>query len=136
LLGQSIFAALAFLFLLFVMRVILRREWPAIVASSLIFSVPLAISYSMPPAYVPLVFVGTATTFVTLARGGLVAAITMVFVSFALWTFPFAWPPTLWYSGAGFVGVAVTAAIAIAAFYVATGADQRARLPARATRAA
>jgi hypothetical protein len=29
------------------------------------------------------------------------------------------------------VGVAVTAAIAIAAFYVATGADQRTRLAAR-----
>ena len=37
------------------------------------------------------------------------------------------WPPTAWYSGVGFVGVAATAAIAIAAFYVATGADQPVR---------
>jgi hypothetical protein len=33
------------------------------------------------------------------------------------------------------VGVAVTAAIAIAAFYVATGAGEHARLPARAPHA-
>jgi hypothetical protein len=66
-----------------------------------------------------------------LARVGLVAAITAWFVGNLLRTFPFMWPPTAWYSGAGFVGVVVTTAVAIAAFYVATGADQRAR---RATR--
>ena len=44
---------------------------------------------------------------------GLVATITSVFVAVVLRTFPFTWPPTAWYSGVGFVGVAVTTAIAI-----------------------
>jgi serine/threonine-protein kinase len=141
-LGISIFVAFGFLFILFVLRLILRRDWAAILAASLLWAVPFGISgagygQSMPPVFaVFFVVAGTVTLFVTLARVGLVATITMFFVSFELWNFPFVWPPTPWYSGAGFVGVAVTVAIAIAAFYVATGAGQRAGLPARATRAA
>jgi hypothetical protein len=132
----SVFLAFGLLFILFVLRLILRREWAAILAGALIFSAPFGISLGTPPAFVVFVFAGTVTIFATLARVGLVAAITMFYVSFILWNFPFAWPPTPWYSGAGFVGVAVTAAIAVAAFYVATGAGQRARLPTRATRPA
>ena len=79
-------------------------------------------------------FAVTILTFVLLARIGLVANITAVFVGVVLRTLPFTWPPTAWDSGVGLVGLAVTAAIAIAAFYVATGADARARLPARGAR--
>ena len=60
--------------------------------------------------------------------------ITLWFVATVLQTFPFTWPPTAWYSGVGFVGLAATTAFAIAAFSVATGADQRARPRARAPR--
>ena len=83
-------------------------------------------------ASLPFVFALAILGFVTVARIGLVATITSVFVFGVLRSFPFTWPPTAWYSGVGFVGLAVTTAIAIAAFYVATGADQRARPPARA----
>ena len=130
----SIFTALLFLFILFVLRLLLRREWAAILAGALILSVPFAIGTLASRAGVPFVFAVMILAFVTLARVGLVASITALFVFQLLPTFPFTWPPTAWYSGVGFVGVAVTAAIAITAFYVATGADRPARPAARAPR--
>jgi hypothetical protein len=117
--------------MLFVLRMLLRREWAAILAAALMLTVPGAIGTGASLVNVPFVFAAGTLGFMILARIGLVAAITLWFVSTVLQTFPFMWPPTAWYSGAGFVGVAVTAAIAIAAFYVATGADQRTRLAAR-----
>ena len=84
-------------------------------------------------ATLPWVLVLTIGFFLLLARVGLVAAIATQFVVVVLIEFPFTWPPTGWYSGVGFVGVAVTAALAVAAFYVATGADRPARPPVRAS---
>ncbi len=131
----SIFLMLSYLFILFVLRLLLRREWAAIVAGALLVSVPIAIGFGGESlATVPFVFAMNFLTFVVLARIGLVASITAFFVGSVFQTFPFTWPPTAWYSGVGFVGVAVTAAIAIAAFYVATGADRPARPAARAPR--
>jgi len=127
----SIFAQLLPLFILFVGRLLLRREWAAILAGPLILAMPGSIGVGTPLASLPFFFAASILSFMMLARIGLVAGITSWFVGAVLRTFPFIWPPTAWYSGAGFVGVAVTAAIAIAAFYVATGADQRAlHLPA------
>jgi len=125
----SIFAQLLPLFILFVGRLLLRREWAAILAGPLILAMPGSIGVGTPLASLPFFFAASILSFMMLARIGLVAGITSWFVGAVLRTFPFIWPPTAWYSGAGFVGVAVTAAIAIAAFYVATGADQRALPP-------
>jgi hypothetical protein len=123
----SILSSLFPLFILFVLRLLLRREWAAILAGAFMLTVPGTIGTGAPLAIVPFAFATGILGFIMLARVGLVAAITTSFLMTVLQTFPFMWPPTAWYSGAGFVGVAVTTAIAIAAFYVATGADRRAR---------
>jgi serine/threonine-protein kinase len=127
----SVFAGLLPLFILFVLRVLLRREWAAILAGPLMLAVPGSIGAGTQLVNVPFFFAASLLGFMVLARIGLVAWITAWFVGNLLQTFPFVWPPSAWYSGAGFVGVAVTTVIAIAAFYVATGADQRARLATR-----
>jgi hypothetical protein len=68
----------------------------------------------------------TAIAFLTLARFGLVASIAATYALNVLPPFPVVWPPNQWYSGIGFLGLAVTAAIAIAAFQFATGTRRRA----------
>lgn len=118
----AIFVALTFLFILFVLRKLLRREWRAIVAGALLLSGPTAIGDAAPWASLPFVFVVQALWFTTLARVGLVA---MIAGSFSVWTwatFPFTLPASAWYAPVGFVGIAVTAGLAITAFRIATGA--------------
>ena len=43
-----------------------------------------------------------------------------LFIGNTLRVFAVVWPPNQWYSGIGFLGIAVTAALAIAAFRIAT----------------
>ncbi len=116
-----VFFALFMLFILFVIRRILRNEWAAIVAGALLLGVPSAIGEATSFANVPFAVAVQALMFVTLARVGLVASITSQFVMYTLMISPFTLPPVTWYSGVGFVGLAVTALLAIAAFRVSTG---------------
>jgi serine/threonine-protein kinase len=118
---SSIFYALFLLFALFVIRRIVRNEWIAIVVGALILGVPFAVGDTASLANVPFGVVVQALIFVTLARVGLVATITAQFLFDTLLISPFTMPPVAWYSGVGFVGLAVTALLAIAAFRISTG---------------
>ncbi len=76
-----------------VLRLILRREWAAIFGGALIIGVPFAVGNLASVATVPFVLAIFVLWFVTLARIGLVATITTVFVFYVLQTFPFTWRP-------------------------------------------
>jgi hypothetical protein len=117
----AIFFALFMLFILFVIRRIVRNEWVAIVAGALLLGVPFAIGDATSFANVPFAVVVQALIFATLARVGLVASITAQFVMYTLLISPFTMPPVAWYSGVGLVGLVVTALLAFAAFRVSTG---------------
>jgi serine/threonine-protein kinase len=116
----AIFFSLFLLFLLFVIRRIVRNEWAAIAVGALLLGVPFAIGDAASLASAPLMVVVQALIFATLARVGLVACITGAFVTNTLVTSPFTTTPAAWYSGAGFAGLAVIALLAIAAFRVST----------------
>jgi serine/threonine-protein kinase len=118
----AIFMTLLFLFILFALRKLLRREWLAIVAGSLILTLPNALSTPAPLVSAPFDFVVLLLVFTLIARAGLVAAIASAFVGYVLSDFPLAYPANTWYSTIGFVGVTVVAVLAIAAFRIATQA--------------
>ena len=120
-----IFVALAFLFVLFVVRQLVRREWAAVLATSILLSGSAIAAGS----WVAWVFIVTVNVllFTVLARIGLVAMIAAMFSTELLRTFPFTWPPSAWYSGVGFVAIAVVAGLAVVSFRIATGAHAELR---------
>jgi hypothetical protein len=121
----AVFLGLLSLFLFFVMRRLLSREWAAVLGSAACFAMPAVFG----GAYVmaPFVFLIQTTKFLMLARIGLVAVIAEGFTGIVLRDFPVTWPLTMWYSRAGLVGVAVTAATAIAAFRLVMNAQRHVR---------
>jgi serine/threonine protein kinase len=116
----SLYIALSSLFALIGLRKLLRREWAAIAVGSLLFGVLGSLFTAAPGISLPFQAIVNAIAFLMLARVGLVASIASLFVANALPMFPVVWPPDQWYSGIGFLGLAVTTAIAIAAFRAAT----------------
>jgi serine/threonine-protein kinase len=132
---NGIFIALVLLFVLLALRKLLRREWLAIATATLLFAVPGAMGNASPAAAMPFALVFQALVFTMVARVGLVSAIAMFFFLHLLYSFPATWPPNQWYSGVGFAGIAVVAAVAVAAFRVAiaphlAARPERTRVPA------
>jgi serine/threonine-protein kinase len=126
----STFIALFYLLVLLGLRKLLRHEWAAVVVGSLLLGVLGSLASAAPWLLLPFVLGVNAIGFVMLARVGLVAAIAALFVANTVPMFPVVWPPDKWYSGVGLVGMALTSAIAIAAFRIVT------RSPAAAPHAA
>jgi serine/threonine-protein kinase len=113
----STFIALFYLLVLLGLRKLLRREWAAIVVGSLLLGGLFGSFASASPAVMlPFSLACNVIAFVMLARVGLIASIAAIFIGGMLPMFPVVWPPDEWYSGIGFLGLALTSAIAIAAF--------------------
>jgi hypothetical protein len=79
---------------------------------------------------IPLVLLGAGVGLAVLARFGLVACMVACLVGSGvatgiIETFPATFPPNQWYSGVGFAGLAVVAALAIYACRIATGSMRR-----------
>jgi hypothetical protein len=119
------FLGLMSLFLFFVMRRLLFRDWAAVLGSAAFFVLPTVFGGAFVMA--PFVFLIQATKFLMLARIGLVAIIAEGFAGIILRDFPVTWPLTMWYSRVGLVGVVVTIAIAFAAFRIVMKAQSRVR---------
>jgi serine/threonine-protein kinase len=124
---NGIFIALVMLFVLLALRKLLRWESLAIAVATLLFAVPGAMGNAAPAAALPFALVSQALVFLMVARVGLVSAIAMFFFLHLLYSFPATWPPNQWYSGVGLAGIAVVAAVAVAAFRVAIAPHLAAR---------
>ena len=124
---SSVFFVLMSLFILFVVRKVVRLEQAAVLICAVAMAVPVALGFSASLAFVPFEFLTLAVAFGVLSRVGLVAAVTASAVGRVLHVFPFSWPPSAWFSGVGFVGVAVVALVAITAFRIATAPHASAR---------
>jgi hypothetical protein len=129
----ALFFALLRLFVLLVARLLVRRETLAIITGAILLGIPPALGLASSVALIPFAVLVQAIWFAVLARVGLVATVMMELLVFGLLTtFPFVWSTTTWYSGVGFVGIALVAALAIAAFRVATAPHMsEARAPLR-----
>jgi len=118
----SLFAALAFLFVLFFFRALLRKEWAAAAAVVLLLS-GLAAARSQYPAITfgsNLILNGLAV-FLIIRIGLLAEAAAFVFQFCLLENFPLTTQGSVWYAGISLAGILLMAAVAFYAFYISLG---------------
>jgi hypothetical protein len=111
---EGIFIGLAFVCLLVVMRVLLRNQKVAVAACILIGS----IAFTAGPA------AGLITSlllFFVLLRFGFLAMVFSIFTFGPILSSPMTLQASAWYSGYGFLGFAILAAIVLYAFYTSLG---------------
>jgi hypothetical protein len=120
LIGAPIFW-LAALFVLVLLRALLRKEWAAAVAWVLLFSV----FSTARSEFVPVDLVGTLIFFALavfcLIRFGLLTLVTNYVLYGVLQTFPLTTQRSAWYAGISLAGIMLMAAIALYAFYTSLG---------------
>jgi len=117
----AIFTGLAFLFILFLLRVLLRKEWAAAVAYVLLFAIITALVSTSPEVIIVTALITNALTVFLLVRFGVLALIASTFFGSFLGGFPLTTDSSAWYAGIGFAGMLVMAAMAFYGFYTCLG---------------
>ncbi len=119
----ALFISLAFLFLLFLLRALLRSEWAAAVVCVLFFTIFTAAgphsSYS--PAVLLTWLITNSLSVFLLIRVGLLAFVATGFFNTLLSNFPLTTQGSAWYAGISLAGILLMAAIALYAFYTSLG---------------
>ncbi len=115
-----VFFQLLHLFVLFFLRVLLRKQWAAVIAFVLLFTV----LYSSTSQFAPVLLVNnlilTGLTVFVLIRFGLLALVaTWVFVG--LLNFPLTTQGSAWYASISLTGILLMAAMALYGFYTSLG---------------
>jgi len=113
---------LAFLFLVFLLRTLLRKEWVAAVASVLFLTVLFAagVTEFAPAALVFRLIFASVVVFL-LIRFGLLVLVANFVVHAALVSFPLTTQESAWYAGISLAGILLMAAIAFYGFYTSLG---------------
>jgi serine/threonine-protein kinase len=123
--ASSLFLApffwLTALFVLFLLRVLLRKEWAAAVAWVLLFTVFLVLGGPFDPVVLvgTLIFLGLAVF--VMIRFGLLALVTNFVAYNILQDYPLTTQGSAWYAGIGLAGILVIAAMALYGFYTSLG---------------
>jgi hypothetical protein len=116
----SLFWGLASLFLLFLLRILLRREWVAAVVFILVLTAFMGLGSDSPVTWIYYVLKYGVVCFL-LVRFGLLANTAHYTVYFLLWFFPITPQLSAWYSGIGLAGVVLLLAFAAYAFRTSLG---------------
>jgi serine/threonine-protein kinase len=116
----ALFTQLSMLFVLFFLRVLLRKQLAAAIAWILLFTV----FYSAPNQFAPifLVFnliINVVTVFLLIRFGLLALVATWVFFGFL--TFPLTTQGSAWYASISLTGILLMAAMALYGFYISLG---------------
>jgi hypothetical protein len=120
----TLFIALAFVFLLFLLSALTRRRWLAAIIFVLIILAPTLFGGSNPMITGPFVLLFNATTVIILLRFGLATLATGVFVSNLLFNLPITTDFSAWYTGSALAVLLVVLAIAGYAFHTSLGRQQ------------
>jgi hypothetical protein len=113
---------LVFLFFVFLLRTLLRKEWAAAVASVLISTVLFAAGEnSFAPATLVFWLIFTSVVVFLLIRFGLLVLVANFVVHAALVSFPLTTQGSAWYAGISLAGILLMAAIAFYGFYTSLG---------------
>jgi hypothetical protein len=125
-LSNNLIAALAvsfvILFILFLLRALLRKEWLAAIVCVLL------ITFFRPPTADPFtavtvvsILITTSLTVFLFLRFGLLAVIASYFFNDLLGSFPLTTQTSAWYSGLSIAGILLMAAMALYGFYISLG---------------
>ena len=117
----AIFIGLAYLFVLFLLRVLLRKQWAAAGAFVLLFTMFGTLPSESPAVFaVREVIINSLTVFL-LVRFGVLAVIASIFFGVFLGNFPLTTDTSAWYASIGFAGILLMAAMAFYGFYTSLG---------------
>ena len=117
----ALFISLGILFVLFLLRALLRKEWVASLAWVLLLSVFLSLgANSVPIALVYNLIVQGVTVFLLRRLGLLWLVVAIVFASL-LARLPLTTQMSSWYAGLSLAGILLMAAIAFYGFYTSLG---------------
>jgi len=117
-----VFIALMCLFLLFLLRLLARRDWLAVVLFTLVIAHPMIYSGNWRFVVLQILVVGLLA--VTMTRYGLVAVAVATFVNLALNNFPVTLNFSMWYAGIGLAPIVAVLALAVFAFYTSLGGQK------------
>jgi serine/threonine-protein kinase len=115
----SVFVGLTIVFLLFVLRTILRRQWLAGAAFVVIFTIPTMTSADDLLLRIPVAVSLWTLTVIALMRFGVFSVMTLFFCGPLLGTFLLVGDPSAWYAGRAFLPLAVYFALAVYGFHTA-----------------
>jgi serine/threonine-protein kinase len=107
---------LAYVFLLVLLRVLLRREWAAVAVWIVILSLQLLLASEARLVVGVLALLEMLTFYGVIRRFGLVAMMVAGFVLQVSLDFPVTFDSSAWYAGYGYVALAIVAAIAVYGF--------------------
>ena len=116
---SSISATLMFFFLIFLLRVILRKQWLAAVGFTLIYSTLKLLSTDHPWIDLPLVLIVYSVAAIVVVRFGLVALFSGIFTADLLGNIGATTDLSAWYAGTTLFPFLVVTALAAWAFHTA-----------------
>jgi hypothetical protein len=117
----GLFLWLASLFVLFLLRALLRNEWAAGVAWVLVVTALTAASSRFDPVAIVGILIFSSLSVFVMLRFGLLALVANVVVFNILQNFPLTTQWSAWYSGIGLAGILLIAALALYGFYTSLG---------------
>jgi len=118
---SPVFFALAMLFILFLLRVLLRSEWAAVVLFVLILTAPDVLGSDSPLLIGIADVLSYGAVLFVLARFGLLAVVVSFEFGTVLQWFPITTELSAWYSGIGMTGVCLLLGLTAYAFYTSLG---------------
>jgi len=116
-----IFYSLALLFILFLLRVLLRSEWAAVVVLLLILTARDALSSDSLLLGGIFNALAWGVQLFLLVRYGLLATAAAVFLNIVFASFPITTQMSAWYSGIGLTGLALLLGLTVYAFHTSLG---------------
>lgn len=117
--ANSISFTLIFFFLIFLLRVILRRQWLAAAGYTLIFTALKMLGSDHPWIELPLLIIIYAVAAIVVVRFGLVALAAGIFTADLIGDAPLTGDFSAWYAGATLFPLLFVTALAVWAFYTA-----------------
>lgn len=122
--GISIIATLQFFFILFLLRVVLRNKWLALICFVGISTLTNTLRSEHPETIWPFWMVVYALAAAAVSRFGLIVLATALFTANVLLNLPYAYGFSTWYAAHAAVMVAVTLAVAVFGFYTSLGGQK------------
>jgi hypothetical protein len=119
----SILTTLVFFFVLFGLKVLLRKEWIAAIAFIAIFALPRALNSTFPKVEVPLQILVYAIAVLLVLRFGLVSLACAIFTVDLVTNLPFSSDFSAWYMPTSIVALLSVLALAGWGFYHSLGGE-------------
>jgi hypothetical protein len=113
-------SSLALVFLLVLLRVLLRREWAAVAVWMVVLSPQVLVGEAL-PIVGAVALIENLLFYAVIRRFGLVALMVLGFVLQVSFDFPATLDSSAWHAGYGYVTVAVVAALAFYGFRTSLG---------------